>query len=344
MDLLNLWLFDKLAQDYPKMNLELLKSVHFQVSTSNETPADRPAAHAIRFAPLEHVLDVIEHDDMRSFIDKMQLYVNVLRATIKGRIQLSSIISEYANLMIVPVNTWAGVGTVRYVPDDIQLLDLSQVDDVSAYRIDSIQAELARKLQNNDSAFSLGGNTDESHELFYLRLGMIKKPEDLNVLLKKIHQNGKEVEQSLKYVEDMAEKIKQGIEKVQQDLHDENIQALAQGGLLRQLPLVSSKHIRDDWFHVSICIDEHILDIMSWWNPLPSTVQSLASKGRSYDLNTGCIESTEDIYANRMQIRKQTANAQTHDAVESTVLPDDTCSPPRANIITNGDSSMNPIQ
>jgi hypothetical protein len=39
----------------------------------------------------------------------------------------------------------------------------------------------------------------------------------------------------------MAEKIKVGIEKVQKDLQDENLQLLAQEGLLRQLPLVSSK-------------------------------------------------------------------------------------------------------
>jgi hypothetical protein len=40
----------------------------------------------------------------------------------------------------------------------------------------------------------------------------------------------------------MAEKIKIGIQKVQKDLYDENLQLLAQDGLLRQLPLVSSNN------------------------------------------------------------------------------------------------------
>jgi len=38
----------------------------------------------------------------------------------------------------------------------------------------------------------------------------------------------------------MAEKIKIGIEQAQKDLYEENLQLLAQDGLLRQLPLVSS--------------------------------------------------------------------------------------------------------
>ncbi|CAF4797279.1 unnamed protein product, partial [Rotaria magnacalcarata] len=63
--------------------------------------------------------------------------------------------------------------------------------------------------------------------MFYLRLGMIRKSEDLDVLLQKVLNAGKETEASLKYVEDMAEKIRTGIEKVQRDLKNEDLQLLA---------------------------------------------------------------------------------------------------------------------
>jgi hypothetical protein len=50
---------------------------------------------------------------------------------------------------------------------------------------------------------------------------------------------------------------------------------------------------------------------MSWWSPSP-TASPLATKGRSFDLNSGRVESTEDTYVYRMQINKQSPHAPTH--------------------------------
>ncbi|CAF1282863.1 unnamed protein product [Rotaria sordida] len=302
IDLLNLWLFDKLSQHYPKMNLELLKSVHFQMTKSNNTDLNQAPAHAIRFAPLEHLLDVIYQNDIQLFIQDIQRYIDILHATMTGRKNLSLIISNYENLSSIPMPNWAGVGAVRYIPSHI---NLSDIDEISINEINTIQAELARQLQTNDTAFSLGGGggsgsgTDEYESMFYLRLGMIRKSEDLDILLHKILNAGKETETSLKYVEDMAEKIRTGIEKVQKDLQDENLQLFAQEGLLRHLPLVSN--------------------IMSWWSPSQST-PPLAIKGRSFDLNSGQIESTEDTYAYRMQIKKQSPHAPMHNNDDTTSI------------------------
>ncbi|CAF2076967.1 unnamed protein product [Rotaria magnacalcarata] len=288
IDLLNLWLFDKLSQQYPKMNLELLKSVHFQILKSDNMDLNQTAAHAIRFAPLEHLLDNIDHNDMQSFIEDIQCYTEILLATMNGRKNLASIVSKYENLICIPMPQWAGVGAVRYIPN---MINPSETNQPSTAEINTIQAELARQLQSNDSAFSLGVEADEHDSMFYLRLGMIRKSEDLDVLLQKVLNAGKETEASLKYVEDMAEKIRTGIEKVQRDLKNEDLQLLAQEGLLRQLPLISN--------------------VMSWWSPTPST-SMLGKKGRSFDLNSGRIESTEDTYVYRMQVKKQSPHAPMH--------------------------------
>jgi hypothetical protein len=220
------------------MNLELLKSIHFQISKSNDNSSNSTAAHAIRFAPLEHLLDVIDEHDMQAFIEDIQRYSDILLATMTARARLSSSVTKYENLVCISMPNWAGIGAVRYIPSHI---NSNEESEVSSYDINTIQAELARKLQTNDSAFSLGGGTNEHDSMFYLRLGMIRKRDDLDILLQKIADAGKETETSLKYVEDMAEKIKIGIEKVQKDLLDENQQILAQEGILRQLPVISSK-------------------------------------------------------------------------------------------------------
>ena len=212
------------------MNLELLKTIF---------PHSNQPVYVLRFAPLEHLVDTIEANDMQSYVGDIQRYSDILLATITARINLSSAVNQYENLVSVHIPNWAGIGAVRYIPCGI---DATSTDKQSSYAINSIQAELARQLQHNDSAFSLGGDANEdSNSMFYLRLGMIRKPEDLYVLLEKISVAGKETETSLKYIEAMADKIKAGIEKVQKDLYDENLQLVAQDGLLRQLPIVSSK-------------------------------------------------------------------------------------------------------
>jgi hypothetical protein len=220
------------------MNLELLKSIHFQTSKSDDNHPNPTPAHAIRFAPLEHLLDSIDHTDMHLFIDDLQRYNDILIATMTARANLLSLVSKHENLVSIPMANWAGIGAVRYIPSTV---NRSEITETSAYQINTIQAELARQLQTHDSAFSLGGGgTNENDSMFYLRLGMIRKRDDLEILLQKIADAGQQTETSLKYVEDMAEKIKIGIEQVQKDLQNENLQLLAQEGLLRQLPVVSS--------------------------------------------------------------------------------------------------------
>ena len=283
------------------MNLELLKSIHFQSVKSK----DQLPAHVLRFAPLEHLVDNIDQDDMRAFLDDLQRFTDILLATITARVNLSASIAKYENLVAISIPNWAGIGAVRYIPSTINRADMNET---SMYEINRIQSELARQLQSNDSAFSLGGSSDELDSMLYLRLGMIRKREDLEILLQKIAHTGNEIETSLKYIEDMAEKIKEGIVKAQKDLEDENLQLLAQDGLLRQLPLVSSKVSS---IRILSSGSFFYLDLMSWWSPAPSA-SPFATKGRSFDLNSGQVESTEDTYVYRMQIKKQNVHASTH--------------------------------
>lgn len=72
---------------------------------------------------------------------------------------------------------------------------------------------------------------------------------------------------------------------------------------------------------------------MSWWSPAPSTTP-LAKKGRSFDLNSGRVESTETIYTYRMQIKKQSPHAPTH-------TENDTRSNDSDNATTSNQSNAN---
>lgn len=241
MCLLNLWLYDKLSQDHPKMNFELLKDLNLPLLKSKETITTNSKSCAMLFAPLEHMIDTIDENELQTVLSDLQMFSDILVATMTARARLSSTVDKYENLVCLPMPNWAGIGAVRYVPQQTPAEATTEKRYSAAYDVNTIQVELARKLQSTDSAFSLGGGTDANQPEFYLRLGMIRKRDDLDVLLQKIAVAGQETETSLKYVQDMAEKIKSGIEQVQKDLQEENRQILAQEGILRQLPVVSSK-------------------------------------------------------------------------------------------------------
>ncbi|ELU10486.1 hypothetical protein CAPTEDRAFT_223791 [Capitella teleta] len=78
----------------------------------------------------------------------------------------------------------------------------------------------------------------------------------------------------------MAEIVRTGIEKANQDLVKEHQEQLSQEGFLRQVPMVGS--------------------IFNWLSPPAKE----AAKGRSFNLSSGKIETTESIYKYHMQVQE----------------------------------------
>lgn len=72
---------------------------------------------------------------------------------------------------------------------------------------------------------------------------------------------------------------------------------------------------------------------MSWWSPPPATA-AVTTKGRSFDLNSGQVESTESTYTYRMQIKKQSPHAPTHNEHDNE----------NNNNTNNDDDTINPNQ
>ncbi|XP_014673790.1 PREDICTED: pyridoxal-dependent decarboxylase domain-containing protein 1-like [Priapulus caudatus] len=103
---------------------------------------------------------------------------------------------------------------------------------------------------------------------------------DTEDLISVVFDAGREVEESSKFVEQMAEVVKKGIEAVNKDLEQENAEKIMQEGVLRYVPLVGS--------------------LVNWWSPPPKEV---GIRGRTFDLTSGMIESTENTYKYHMQIQ-----------------------------------------
>ncbi|KAK3601847.1 hypothetical protein CHS0354_041770 [Potamilus streckersoni] len=231
----------------------------------------------IRFAPLEsaQVLGTTK-EDVQKFLSVLKKHLIILNATVTSREKFRMIIEVQNNLRMVEISNWAGLGAVQYIPE--HLLDkLDHLAGKGIQDINNLNAELVHQLKSTDLAFSLGHTSDGQ---VCVKFGLITEDTDVEKLIDLVYSTGKEVEESSKYLESMSDIIKRGIEAVNKDLEQENLNKLYHEGVLRQVPLVSS--------------------FINWWSPPPKDTV----KGRTFDLSSGMLASTDETYKYRMQVRK----------------------------------------
>lgn len=314
-DTLTTWLADLMNSLHKKFDLELIEIEKIGV--------------CIRFSPLDHANVVTTfQQDLDAFSQSLYDVMSILDASIKCKSLFEESIKDYKNLCSVNVPKWAGIGAVRYIPDYLKekmpellkyqeekILELSseeesnkETDDAQSVSTTSaevpttnghdtnkikkefikndlyekyleeikiINNSLAEKLQTNDGAFSLG---EASDRMLAVKFGMVNEIDDLKKLATQVQEVGKEVEESTKFIEKATELILQGIEKANKDLRRENELKLMQQGVFRQIPIVAG--------------------LYNWLLP----TEPVTTTGRSFNLQSGKVASTESTLKYHMQI------------------------------------------
>ncbi|ESO89261.1 hypothetical protein LOTGIDRAFT_52276, partial [Lottia gigantea] len=254
---LNNWLVDTLQCTVPKVPIT-------SVDVNRE-------GVCIRYSPLETAqCNETTEEDVEAFVNCLTENLAVLDATVAQRSRFRSVVESNPNLILVQLDSWAGLGAVRYIPDhwlNKEETDRAKVD------ISNINSELVHKLKSMDTAFSTGHCDDNR---VCVRFGLITSNTDVEELIALVQSTGKEIEESSKYLESLSEIIKKNIETANQELQKENESKLLQEGVMRQVPLVGS--------------------LINWLSPTKET-----TKGRTFNLTSGTIESTEPIYKYHMQ-------------------------------------------
>lgn len=264
-DNLNSWLGQVVRRDVGIIPLELV-----QLETAGLvlrwSPMEGPETHHVTMA----------HVDL--FIHSLHHQLDILNATVKQRKTFTELVASAANLQLVDIPGWAGLGGVRYIPD--LLATNEPLSEVSKEDINSLNIHLVQQLKASDSAFSLGEGGDKMN---CVRFGMVTADTDLSELLSLVINTGKDIESSSKFLDQMTDIVQKGIEAATEDLKRENEERLWQEGILRHVPIVGS--------------------VYNWFSPPPPP----GIKGRTLDLTAGVLESTENIYRYHMQIRHGSA-------------------------------------
>uniref|UniRef100_A0A0R3RUH7 Pyridoxal-dependent decarboxylase domain-containing protein 1 n=1 Tax=Elaeophora elaphi TaxID=1147741 RepID=A0A0R3RUH7_9BILA len=202
--------------------------------------------------------------------------------------RFKEIVSKYPSLGLTPVCKWAGVGAVCYIPSIVKETPMNEWNEKQRQQVSHLNLELVHSLRFVDTAFSSGESP--VYDVSCVKFGMLSDDKDLTNLVHLVAERGKEIEQSQKYMDSLAEMIRQGIEAANKDLKRENDARLMQEGMMRQIPLMSS--------------------LVNWFLPLDKDLQNI--KGRSFDLKTGQIQSTEVFYKHQFMNRTDAISQDPH--------------------------------
>ncbi|XP_076459131.1 putative pyridoxal-dependent decarboxylase domain-containing protein 2 [Babylonia areolata] len=267
-DALNIWLAESLQHSDPQVPVEAVEVEKEGV--------------CVRYCPLETAqARGTTSEDMDHFVKSLISNLSVLNASTLQRKRFQTIVQSQHNLCLVRLDKWAGLGAVSYVPD--MFVDKEELGEKDLVTVNNFNAEVVHQLKAKDAAFSMG-QTEEGRVC--VKFGLITRDTDVEELVQLVQSTGREVEESSKFLESMSELIRKGIEEANQELQKEHHNKLAQEGVLRQIPMVSS--------------------VLNWLSPIKED-----TKGRSFNLTSGKISCTQDTYKLHVQVQED-GGAPTH--------------------------------
>ncbi|XP_022644509.1 putative pyridoxal-dependent decarboxylase domain-containing protein 2 isoform X3 [Varroa jacobsoni] len=291
MNNLNLWLGQMVNREVPQVTIELTEVEGHGI--------------CVKFSPLESAhLQGTTMCDMENFCKTLEGHVAILSAMVVHKKKFHRLLAgdhhEFGRyLELVEISDWAGLGGVRYIPEAWATTPAS-VDQLKGKReaanstisktvpmsesdrdlINQVNQQLVARLRASDSAFSLG---EGANGLVCIRFGMVTEDLAVEELLHMVLAAGRELEESCKQLEEMSELVRQAVEEANAALERENEERIYQEGLLKHVPIFGS--------------------LLQWWSP-PSD-EGAGIKGRSFNLTSGMVETTENTYKYHMQMKSE---------------------------------------
>ncbi|VVC28517.1 Hypothetical protein CINCED_3A023170 [Cinara cedri] len=275
-DKLNSWLGQVLEREIPEAPLELCEIESLGIVVS--------------FSPFTILNTLVTEDDWETFSITLDQHIEILQATVDYKDKLTGLIAELPSLRYAETNDWAGLGAVRYVPQQWQSSDQQLATDQAKQDLNRLNLRIVQQLRSIDAAFSLGEGSDG---LACVRFGMVTADTDVAELLSLVQSTGQKEEESTKYIDSMAELVKKGIETATVDLQKETEEKIWQEGILRHVPVFGN--------------------LVNWWSPPAKN----AVKGRWLDLEAGIVRSTEPIYEKKAQVEESDNNESVSAAVDN---------------------------
>ncbi|KAL9956769.1 hypothetical protein ACROYT_G038302 [Oculina patagonica] len=184
------------------------------------------------------------------------------------------------HVVVVETLDTSTIGALLCVPRYWTNKELEKLREAKKVELNDWNKEVLAKITEGMADVFSKGRTQDG--LTCIIIDKVPPTSSVDAVVDSVCKAATELESSSKYLEQMADAIQKGIEAAQQDLVKDAEEKLLEEGLLRQVPLVSS--------------------FMNWLSPLPEEPKAI---GRTFNLTSGHLHSTEKIYKYHMQVQDE---------------------------------------
>ena len=231
----------------------------------------------LRFNPLVHAAtSATTNDSIDHFIKCLETKISAFDATLSDRVGLLTALADKPHVVLVNIPDFPGVGAVQFIPQYWKSKDLTNLPAAKQQELDELNTDVLAKL--SDKSLFSEGETAEGRVC--IKIGLVNRTVSVQEIVELLEKTVKEVQESAKFMEKMAEVIRKGIEAAEHDLVQDSNDILMEEGLLRQVPIVSS--------------------VFNWLSPMQHEKKI---KGRTFDLSSGSLQTTEKTYKYHMQVQ-----------------------------------------
>ncbi|XP_031567515.1 putative pyridoxal-dependent decarboxylase domain-containing protein 2 [Actinia tenebrosa] len=219
-------------------------------------------------------------DHIDDFIISLKKKVASMDSILVAQSAIKTALEDKNHVIMVDSTDPMIAGSLLCFPPYWALKTTEKLSEAKKMELNSLNKEVLQKIaEYHEGVFSLGSTTDG---LACINVHQGSHPNMYGDFVELVSKTCVELADSSKFLEQMQDMVRKGIEAAEEDLHKDAEDKLLEEGVIRLVPIVGS--------------------LYNWWSPPP---KDSGVKGRSFNLSSGHLETTDKIYKYHMQVQEE---------------------------------------
>ncbi|EDO28925.1 predicted protein [Nematostella vectensis] len=237
----------------------------------------------LRFSPLStaRVMGTTS-DHIDNFVACLKEQVIFMDNILLAQLAVRSSLEGKEHVVITEADGPSTVASLMCFPQYWQEKNVEKLTGAKKMELQNLNKEVLAKVMETHPEVFTEGVTQTG--LLCINFNKVGSTSEVSELVGFLCTTAEELSDSSKFLEQMTEMVQKGIEAAQKDLVKESENRLIEEGVLRQVPIVSS--------------------LVNWWSPPPKD----SIQGRTFNLSSGHLDTTEKTYKYRMQVQDEDAD------------------------------------
>lgn len=216
-------------------------------------------------------------NDVDEFVEQLQTKIVHMDYTLINRVSFQECFQRVPDVVLIDVSEEPAIGAFQCIPKYWKTKSMANLSDVKKHEANELNTNIHHGLSHHYKC--LEQRTLPNGQV-YIQVGIVDESFNLQQFADIVLKCTIDMEDNVKFVESLKDSVQKSIEEAQTKLEREREEKFFQDGVLRSVPLVSS--------------------LYNWWSPPPKENHGVT--GRSFDLSSGKLETTEQTYKYKMQI------------------------------------------